>query len=108
LIEPVLKKAAFLKEAARALGLSVKVESRRIEGMEEVVSAAETVTAKGVRIEAAVLQWAHRALKPEGQFVAWMGSMNTDEIQGFRQFSWNSVQLPRSDARFLVFGSKIM
>lgn len=74
LIESDSRKAAFLREAARATGTAVTVHAKRIEAVREVT--ADVVTARALAPIADLLAWAHPfvgsrgvALLPKGQNV---------------------------------------
>jgi 16S rRNA G527 N7-methylase RsmG len=72
MVESVGKKAAFLREAVRALALAdVDVENSRAEELAAVPRrqrGAELVTARAVRGNAALLQAAWDLLSPTGSF----------------------------------------
>ena len=98
------KKAAFLREAARTLGVRVDIHSDRAESL---TTQFDCVTLRAVdRINLAA-QAASRLLQPGG----WLALMTTDgELQPLRescgrQFVWTSpLPLPGSDHRVLLLG----
>ena len=83
LVESIGKKAAFLREAARVVGLtSVKVLTARIEDLPAFVPAesVDLITLRAVRVDDAVNEAISTLLKPSGQLL-WFGS--NAELRGF-------------------------
>jgi 16S rRNA (guanine527-N7)-methyltransferase len=101
------KKAAFLQEAVRVLGISAKVHAQRAEFL---TAEFDCVTLRAVdRMELAV-QAASRLVRPGG----WLALMTTgSELEEIKQcvgaeFCWTSVlPLPRSADRILAFGLRL-
>jgi len=80
LTEPSHPKAAFLREAARDLGLTYRVESRTA----EAVLAADqepwcAVTVRGVHVRKGLLKRLVRALIPGGILIAWPAGLRADQ-----------------------------
>jgi 16S rRNA (guanine527-N7)-methyltransferase len=102
------KKAAFLQEAVRSLGLSAKVHGRRAEELGEFF---DCVTLRAVdRMEEAVRIGA-QLVNPSG----WLALMTTASEAACLHsaagplFNWNAlVPLPSSDARVIALGQKIV
>lgn len=100
------KKAAFLREAVRVLGIPIEVHSDRAETLGRLF---DSVTLRAVdRMELAV-QAASRLVAPEG----WLILFTTDGTQTQMQeavgagFSWSSVVLlPGAEHRVLLSGRK--
>jgi 16S rRNA (guanine527-N7)-methyltransferase len=100
------KKAAFLQEAVRVLGLSAKVHSGRSETLAREF---DCVTLRAVDKMHQAVQAAAQLVRPGG----WLALMTTEsELEGLRGaagpgFVWRSpVQLPRSDDRVLALGAQ--
>lgn len=100
------KKAAFLQEAVRVLGIRVKVHAGRAESL-------------GTSFECVVLRAVDRmaeAVRSAAQLVAaegWLGLMTTEEdlpnLQSAAgaQFSWSEpMRLPGSETRILALGQR--
>jgi 16S rRNA (guanine527-N7)-methyltransferase len=88
LVESVGKKAAFLREAVRVVGLSaVTVLTTRIEDLPTLVApqSADLVTLRAVKIDQAVGASIARLLKPSGRLLLFGGVK--DELPGF---SWHA------------------
>lgn len=107
LAESQNKKAAFLMEAVRVLGLSAKVHSGRAE---ELKSQFDCVTMRAVDKMAAAIGSAAGLVAPEG----WLGLMTTTtsleelQIAAGSGFDWRpNLPIAGSDARILALGQKI-
>ncbi len=100
------KKAAFLQEAVRVLGISARVYAHRAEELEDAFDC--TVLRAVERMPRAV-EAATRLVKPAG----WLSVMTTDrQFENLRtasgaEFSWlEPIRMPRSDDRLLAIGRK--
>lgn len=96
------KKAAFLREAARTLGISVEVYDRRVETM-DAGRQFDLVTMRAVeKAESAIpiaIQHARRYL---ALFATARSTLN------FREFAWReAIPLPNADQRVLAIGERI-
>jgi len=84
LLEPVGKKRAFLKEAARVCGMmGVEVRRERLEEFASVAGAAEaydSATARAVGNFEELIPLASRCLKPGGRLFLWVSRRQTSEI----------------------------
>ena len=98
------KKAAFLREAVRVLGLSAKVHSGRAEELHTVF---DCVTLRAVDKMELAVQAAAKLVRPGG----WLALMTTSsglsvlKAAAGAEFTWNpELQLPGSDDRLLALG----
>jgi len=105
LLEPVLKKVAFLKEAARGLGVEVNVSSGRA-GESNAETALNCITSRAVRLDPSLLDWIHGSLRPKGLFIAWLGNAEAVSLVQDPSFTWNTRPLPKSLDNYLVVGRK--
>jgi len=101
------KKAAFLQEAVRVLGIAAKVHPDRAEALEAVF---DCVVMRAVEKMPQAVAAAVKLVAPDG----WLALMTTDarlaELQSAagEQFRWEQpVRLPGSEARILALGRKI-
>lgn len=101
------KKAAFLEEAVRVLGIRAKVWASRAETLHEVF---DCVILRAVDKMPKAVAAAVRLVAPEG----WMALMTTDADAGRLEaaagpaFRWaQPTRLPGSESRVLVLGQKI-
>jgi 16S rRNA (guanine527-N7)-methyltransferase len=100
------KKAAFLREAVRALGLSATVHSGRAEAL---TTEFDCVTLRAVDKMELAVQSAAKLVRPGG----WLALMTTtDGLSALKAcagaaFSWTAAPLfPGSDNRLLAFGRR--
>jgi 16S rRNA (guanine527-N7)-methyltransferase len=107
LAESQVKKAAFLQEAVRVLGIAAKVHADRAETLTEVFGC---VVMRAVEKMPRAVTAAAKLISPEG----WLALMTTvaslAELQTAAgpQFNWKeSVRLPGSESRILALGQKI-
>jgi 16S rRNA (guanine527-N7)-methyltransferase len=107
LAESQNKKAAFLREAVRTLGLSATVHAGRAEAL---VQRFDCVTLRAVDQMPQAVQMASELVAPAG----WLAIMTTEDgsrpirAEEREAWSWLSpTRLPGSDRRFLVLGQRI-
>ena len=105
LMDPILKKVTFLKEAARTLGRIVRVEARRTEDGPLDVKF-DCVTSRAVRMDPDRLLWANSALSAKGALLVWLGSEDASKLATSSLFSWRLVSIPKSQNRVLAVGQK--
>lgn len=104
LLEPSGKKAAFLGEVSRQLGISARVRLSRSR-LEEF--SAETgfdfITSRAVRVTASFLQQCSRLLRPGGALVLWIGYKDAEAVAENRDWTWNRpVRVPGSEQRCVI------
>jgi 16S rRNA (guanine527-N7)-methyltransferase len=103
LIESNHKKAAFLREVARALTLTdVNIQAVRAETL--AAAAFDLVTLRAVERFAAILPIAARLVAPGGRLALLISSAQLDQARtSFPHFSWTAPEpIPLSDSRVLV------
>lgn len=83
LVEADLRKAAFLREAARQMGLSVGVFSRRIEDLPP--QSADVVSARALAPLVNLCGYAHRHLSEKGVALFQKGARHLEELETARQ-----------------------
>jgi 16S rRNA (guanine527-N7)-methyltransferase len=100
------KKAAFLREAVRALGLTTAVHSARAEVLREVF---DCVALRAVDNMALAVQSAAKLVRPAG----WLAMMTTrTDLQALQtaagaDFSWQApIPQPGSDERLIALGNR--
>ena len=106
LIEPTLKKAVFLSEVVRTLGITrVEVLKDRIENLGPLQ--VDCVTARAVGGLEALLEWANRNIAASGQVLLWLGAADAAAARGVGGWSWSeSIAIPRSEKRVILSGLK--
>ncbi len=84
LLEPVAKKRAFLKEAARVCGMSgVEVRRERLEEFADAAGAVEaygSATARAVGNFQELILFASRCVKPGGRLFLWLSRRQASEL----------------------------
>jgi 16S rRNA (guanine527-N7)-methyltransferase len=100
------KKAAFLQEAVRVLGISAKVRADRAETLTEVF---DCVILRAVEKMPKAVAAAVKLVSPQG----WLALMTTDShldelhVAAGDQFRWEAlVRLPGSESRILALGRR--
>jgi 16S rRNA (guanine527-N7)-methyltransferase len=105
MIESKARKAAFLREAVRAVGLqSSMVENARFEEVAAEVEAgvAEIVTVRAVKADDSLRETSARLLKKDGRLLMFRPSSDRLAMDGF-EFRDNAQLLPSSNARLAIF-----
>src|SRR5580704_9708922 len=108
LIESNRKKAAFLAEVARELGISgIQIHPQRMEDIGDRSSGFDFVTARAVAVDDILLQWASNHLKPSGVIALWLGRDDSGRISLSSSWKWgNPVDVPGADRRVILVGTK--
>jgi 16S rRNA (guanine527-N7)-methyltransferase len=109
LIESNQKKATFLSEIVRELGLkNVDVRRSRMEDIELETEIVEFVTARALGINDEFLNWSREALNPTGSIVLWLGEDDATRVSKKSDWKWmDPILIPRSERRIILCGSKI-
>lgn len=108
LAESQSKKAAFLSEVVRALGLNARVHSSRAELLQTKF---DCVTLRAVDKMAEAVQSASALVAPDGRLV--LMTTTTDSIAlttaagDFYEWSWTPQSLPEANQRIILIGQKI-
>jgi 16S rRNA (guanine527-N7)-methyltransferase len=104
LIESNQKKAAFLKEAVRALSLmNVSVFAGRAEDLD---ATADLVTMRAVERYERALPIAACLVAPAGRLALLIGSAQADVAHQMPRFSWQApIPIPQSSARVILVGT---
>ena len=105
LLEPNLKKCAFLNEVKRALALDkVDVSRSRYEDYRDG-RAFDFVCARALGDYRRLLRWAKMALAPEGRVVLWLGEEDSILLGRTRGWSWElPIRIPESSRRVIQVG----
>lgn len=108
LIESNVKKATFLAEVTRELGLSgARVLVNRYEDLSEEVAPLDYVCSRAVGEFKPFLEWAGEPRLGVKQVILWIGSRDLDEIQKIQGWIWQeSIAVPQSLRRLLLVGRK--
>lgn len=109
LLEPVAKKRAFLKEAARACGFgAVEVRPERLEEFALGCHAAsfDTLTARAVGDHRSLVLHAINLLKPNGRICLWVGREAGNALEGVSpEIHWGEpIRIPQGREREIRVG----
>jgi 16S rRNA (guanine527-N7)-methyltransferase len=107
LIEPNLKKAAFLSEIVRTLGLeNVEVLRFRMEDLPVEYGDFDFISARALGQHEAFLHWSRNRLKQVGKIILWIGESDASSIQESRDWLWKPpIRIPGSQERVILTGS---
>lgn len=108
LIESNLKKAAFLAEVIRVLGLrEAQVLVRRYEELGEEIAPLDFACARAVGDYPAFLDWGHSEQLATKTVVLWIGSQELPEIRKISSWEWHEpIAIPNSLRRLLLVGAR--
>ena len=98
LVESDQRKAAFLREAARVIGLNIEIHAGRVEGMDPV--GADVVTARALAPLTKLIGIASRHLDPRGVCLFPKGETHQQEIdEALKHFCFNCIIIPSKTDR---------
>jgi len=108
LIESNVKKATFLAEAVRELGLNgARVLVSRYEELGEEIAPLDVACARAVGEFSSFLTWAASGVIRARKVALWIGGRDVDEIRAHEQWTWaEPVHIPHSLRRFILVGSR--
>jgi 16S rRNA (guanine527-N7)-methyltransferase len=108
LIESNLKKATFLAEVIRELGLKeAQVLVRRYEELGEEITPLEYVCSRALGEYAKFLDWAHSDALGAKQMILWIGANDLPEIRKNLNWEWHEpIPVPNSLRRLILVGTK--
>lgn len=108
LIESNIKKATFLAEVVRDLGLTdARVVVGRYEELGEEVAPLDFVCSRALGEFPAFLEWARSEQIAAKQVILWIGARDLPEIQKIRNWEWREpIQVPNSLRRLLFVGTR--
>ena len=108
LVESNLKKATFLAEVIRELGLKdAQVLVRRYEELHEEMAPLDYVCSRALGEFPGFLDWAGSKQTGAKQVILWIGARDLPEIQRIAAWDWHEpIAVPHSLRRLLLVGSK--
>jgi 16S rRNA (guanine527-N7)-methyltransferase len=108
LVESNVKKATFLAEVIRELGLTdARVLVSRYEELGEEVAPLDFVCSRAVGQFGALLEWAGSRRVAAKRAVLWIGTRDLDEIRRIKTWDWlEPILVPYSLRRLLLVGAK--
>jgi 16S rRNA (guanine527-N7)-methyltransferase len=107
LVESNLKKATFLAEVVREIGLpDTQVLVRRYEELGEEVAPLDFVCSRALGEFPSFLDWARSQQIAAKQVILWIGARDLPEIQKIRTWEWREpIAVPHSLRRLLLVGT---
>ena len=108
LIESNVKKATFLAEVIRDLGLTdARVLVSRYEELAEEVAPLDFVCSRALGEFVPFLEWAHSEKVAAKQVILWIGARDLPEIQKIQSWEWREpIPVPHSLRRLLLVGTR--
>jgi 16S rRNA (guanine527-N7)-methyltransferase len=108
LVESSIKKATFLAEVIRELGLTdASVLVNRYEELSEEVAPLDFVCSRAVGEFGPLLEWAGSKRVAARQVILWIGARDLQGIQQFRSWEWREpILVPHSLRRLLLVGTR--
>ena len=108
LIESNVKKATFLAEVIRDLGLAgARVLVSRYEELAEEVAPLDFVCSRALGEFVPFLEWAHSEKVAAKQVILWIGARDLQEIEKVQTWEWREpIPVPHSLRRVLLVGTR--
>ena len=108
LVESSIKKATFLAEVIRELGLTdARVLVNRYEELSEEVAPLDFVCSRAVGEFGPLLEWAASKRVAAKQVILWIGTRDLQGIQRIRSWEWREpILVPHSLRRLLLVGAR--
>jgi 16S rRNA (guanine527-N7)-methyltransferase len=109
LVESNFKKATFLAEVVRELGLTdTRVLVSRFAELGEEVAPLDMVCSRALGDFANFLGWAASPRVAAKQALLWLGGRDLDEVRTQPSWSWSEpLAVPKSLQRFLLLGDRV-
>jgi 16S rRNA (guanine527-N7)-methyltransferase len=109
LIEPHTKKAAFLREVARALKLTrVAVVRQRMEEFPDDLGQLDYITARALGDYPHLLSVSRGLLTRAGRVILWVGEKESEKLSSQPAWDWHDpILIPGSKRRFLLIGTPV-
>jgi 16S rRNA (guanine527-N7)-methyltransferase len=109
LVESNVKKATFLAEVIRELGLTdARVLVSRFEELGEEVAPLDLVCSRALGDFGNFLAWAASPRVAAKQALLWLGGRDIDDVRGLPGWSWAEPKaVPKSLQRFIMLGTRV-
>jgi 16S rRNA (guanine527-N7)-methyltransferase len=109
LIESNARKAAFLSEVTRILGLAgVSIINKRVEEIDSLAGSLDFVVARALGSIPTLLNWARSSLRTDGKVALWLGTKDSKEVSSSPRWKWRlPILVSRSENRVILVGQKL-
>ena len=109
LIEPNLKKCAFLREVKEVLCLeSMEIARSTYENLASPPESFDFIASRALGGYRRLLQWSRQALSGDGRVILWLGVDDSTSISHLEGWRWQlPVNIPESKRRVLLIGQPI-
>ncbi len=106
LVEPNVKKCAFLREVQATLGLSgLEIVRSRYEDFGAPPVSFDFVCSRALGGYKRLLQWCRGVLKPGGHVILWLGIDDSNLLSRTKGWNWElPVRIPESRRRVVLIG----
>ena len=110
LVESNVKKATFLAEVVRELGLTgARVLVSRYEELAEELTPLDFVCSRAVGEFVPFLHWAGSEVIAAQNVILWIGGRDLEDVKRVPGWNWReAIQIPQSLRRFLLVGSRVV
>ncbi|HEV1995767.1 MAG TPA: 16S rRNA (guanine(527)-N(7))-methyltransferase RsmG [Candidatus Acidoferrum sp.] len=107
LVESDHRKAAFLSEAVRTLGLGgTRVLAERFDQLAAQNGLADVITVRALGQYEILLDLAIRFLRPSGRVILWLGAEDASRLSGVHGWRWDAkILVPESRERVVLVGT---
>lgn len=106
LIEPNIKKCAFLREVQTALALTgIEVVRSRYEDFPATPASFDFVCSRALGGYRRLLQWSKAVLRAQGRVILWLGVEDSNLLSRTKGWNWElPVKIPESRRRVVLIG----
>jgi 16S rRNA (guanine527-N7)-methyltransferase len=108
LVEPNIKKCAFLRETQATLLLTgIEVIRSRYENLPAAPSSFDFICSRALGGYKRLLQWSKSLLRPGGRVILWLGVEDSILLSRTKDWKWElPVSIPESRRRVILIGSR--
>lgn len=108
LLEPNLKKCAFLAEVVRTLGLkSVEILSKPFEKSAIEIDSLQFATSRALAQSHRLISWSRSCLSTNGALILWLSTASASGLREDSAFEWEKpIAIPGSERRQILIGRK--
>lgn len=108
LLEPNLKKCAFLAEVVRTLELkSVEVLSRQFQQSSIEMYSLQFISSRALAQSHRLISWSKSCLSANGSLILWLSAASASELREDSAFEWEKpIAIPGSQRRQILIGRK--